>query len=129
MLKKTIKYTNYNDETKEKDFLFNLKKSELADLQYRTPKGFIAYIESITEAQDSVALWEAFREIVLLSYGKKSDDGERFIKSDELRKEFEETEAFSELIMELITVDGAAANFINAVMPKDLVEAADKQPV
>ena len=123
MLKKTIEYTNYNDEKKSKDYFFNLKKSELADLQYKTPKGFIHYIETITEAQDTVALWNAFREIVLLSYGVKSDDGERFMKSDQLRKEFEETEAFSELIVELITVDGAAADFINQVMPQDLVNA------
>lgn len=120
MLKKTIKYTNYNGEEKEKTFLFNLKKSELVDLNFSTPQGFIEYINKITEAEDSVAIWKAFRDIVLMAYGEKSDDGERFVKSDELSKAFEETEAFSELVMELIDSSDAAANFINGIMPKDL---------
>ena len=102
MLRKTIKYTNYDGVEKEKDFFFNLKKSELVDLQYKTSKGFIAYIEEITKAGDNSELWKAFRDIVLLAYGEKSDDGERFMKSEEISKAFEETEAFSVLIMELI---------------------------
>ena len=122
MLKKTIKYKNYDGVEREKDYFFNLKKSELVDLQYKTSKGFIAYIEEITKAGDSSELWKAFRDIVLMAYGEKSDDGERFMKSPEISKAFEETEAFSVLIMELIEKDGAASDFINGIMPKDLTE-------
>lgn len=124
MLKKTITYTNYNDEQKTKDYYFNLKKSELIDLQFSTAKGFMDYIEEITKIQDNVKIWKAFRDIVLLAYGEKSDDGERFVKSDELRKSFEETEAFSELIYELMSNETAAANFINGIMPADLTAQA-----
>lgn len=125
MLKKTIKYTNYDGAEREKDFFFNLKKSELVDLQYKTSKGFITYIEEITKAGDSSELWKAFRDIVLMAYGEKSDDGERFMKSPEISKAFEETEAFSVLIMELIEKDGAASDFINGIMPKDLTEKSE----
>lgn len=122
MLKKTIKYTNYDGVEKEKDYFFNLKKSELVDLQFKTPKGFIAYIDEVTKSEDPSALWKAFRDIVLLAYGEKSEDGERFMKSEEISKAFEETEAFSVLVMELIEKDGAAADFINGIMPNDLTE-------
>ena len=125
MLKKTIKYTNYNDEKKSNDYYFHLKKSELIDLQFSTAEGFITYIEEITKTNDQTKIWKAFRDIVLLAYGKKSEDGERFIKSDEIRREFEETEAFSELIYELMTNETAAADFINAIMPADLVAEAN----
>lgn len=125
MLKKTIKYTNYDGVEREKDFFFNLKKSELVDLQYKTSKGFITYIEEITKAGDSSELWKAFRDIVLMAYGEKSDDGERFMKSPEISKAFEETEAFSVLIMELIEKEGAASDFINGIMPKDLTEKSE----
>ena len=125
MLKKTIKYTNYDGAEREKDFFFNLKKSELVDLQYKTSKGFIAYIEEITKAGDNSELWKAFRDIVLMAYGEKSDDGERFMKSPEISKAFEETEAFSVLIMELIEKEGAASDFINGIMPKDLTEKSE----
>ena len=124
MLKKTIKYTNYDGVEKEKDFFFNLKKSELVDLQYKTRKGFIAYIEEITKSEDPSALWKAFRDIVLLAYGEKSADGERFMKSEEISKAFEETEAFSVLIMELIEGENSAADFINGIMPADLPEVS-----
>lgn len=127
MLKKTITYTNYNDEKKTKDYYFNLKKSELIDLQYSTAKGFMDYIEEITKTQDNVRIWKAFRDIVLLAYGEKSNDGERFVKSDELRKSFEETEAFSELIYELMSNETAAADFINGIMPKDLAEKVKQE--
>ena len=125
MLKKIIKYTNYDGVEKEKDFFFNLKKSELVDLQYKTKKGFLAYIEEITKAGDNSELWKAFRDIVLLAYGVKSDDGERFMKSPEISKAFEETEAFSVLIMELIEKDNAASDFINGIMPSDLSEKSE----
>ena len=92
------------------------------DLQFKTPKGFIAYIDEITKSEDSSALWKAFRDIVLLAYGEKSADGERFMKSEEISKAFEETEAFSVLVMELIEKDGAAADFVNGIMPNDLTE-------
>ena len=124
MLKKTIKYTNYDGVEREKDYFFNLKKSELIDLQYKTPKGFISYIEEITKSGDNSELWKAFRDIVLLAYGEKSDDGERFMKSPEISKAFEETEAFSVLIMELIEEDNAASDFINGIMPDDLGKSA-----
>lgn len=127
MLKKTITYTNYNDEKKTKDYYFNLKKSELIDLQYSTAKGFMDYIEEITKTQDNVRIWKAFRDIILLAYGEKSNDGERFVKSDELRKSFEETEAFSELIYELMSNETAAADFINGIMPKDLAEKVKQE--
>lgn len=120
MLKKTLKYTNYDGVEREKDYFFNLKKSELIDLQYKTPKGFISYIEEITKSGDNSELWKAFRDIVLLAYGEKSDDGERFMKSEEISKAFEETEAFSVLIMELIEEDDAASDFINGIMPADI---------
>lgn len=126
MLKKTIKYTNYDGVEKEKDFFFNLKKSELVDLQYKTSKGFISYIEEITQAGDNSELWKTFRDIVLMAYGEKSDDGERFMKSQEISRAFEETEAFSVLIMELIEKDGSASDFINGIMPDDLSELENK---
>lgn len=127
MLKKTITYTNYNDEQKTGDFYFNLKKSELIDMQYSTPKGFMEYLDRITKTEDQVEIWRTFRDIVLKAYGEKSDDGERFIKTPDRAKAFEETEAFSELIYELMSSSTAAADFINGIMPKDLVERAKQE--
>ena len=49
------------------------------------------------------------------------------IRMDDPNENFTETEAYSILYMQLATNDKAAAEFVNGVFPKDVVEAAKKQ--
>jgi hypothetical protein len=117
MLKKTIKYTDYNGNEREEDFYFNFSKAEIVKLQY-SHGGFENYVKRITNAVDTEALINEFSKFVLDAYGVKSDDGKRFIKNDELREAFSQTEAYVEIFMELATNDEAATNFVNHVGPK-----------
>ena len=55
-------------------------------------------------------------------YGEKSPDGRRFIKSKELSEAFEQTEAYSNLYVELATDSDSAAKFVNGIIPADLVK-------
>lgn len=118
MLKQTIKYTDYDGNEREEDFYFNLTKAEIMEMQLSTAGGLEKKIQSIVAAQDTKKIIEIFKEIIIKSYGVKSPDGKRFIKNDEVRAEFLETEAFSELFMQLATDDKAAAKFINGITPK-----------
>ena len=127
MLKKTITYTDFNDVERTEDFYFNLKKSELMELQLGIDGGMTQYIQKLVSAQDMPKLMDLFKKIIKTAYGVKSDDGRRFIKSDEIFKEFEETEAYSELFMEISTDDKKAADFFNAIIPPELVADAQKQ--
>lgn len=124
MLKKTIKYTDYNGIEREETFWFNLSKAEIADMELSSKGGMQAYIQAIIDEQDNKELVRLFKEVILKSYGKKSIDGKRFEKSEELSKEFSETEAYVELYMELVGDANKAAEFINAVVPKELAEQA-----
>lgn len=117
MLKKTIVYTDYNGNERKEDFYFNLSKAEAMEMQLSTTGGLSQMIENIIAAQDTPALIKIFKELVLKSYGKKSDDGRRFIKSPEIAEEFSQTEAYSILFMELATDDVAAAEFVNGITP------------
>ena len=74
-------------------------------------------INRIIAEQDGKRIIELFKDLVLRSYGKKSDDGRRFIKSQELREDFAQTEAYSDLFMELATDADAAAKFVNGIVP------------
>lgn len=120
MITKKIKYEDYLGNVREDEFMFHLKKTELLDLNAEKEGGFLNYIQNIINSQDEGKLWVAFKEVVELSYGKRSEDGLRFIKSRELTKEFEETEAFPTLITEFIEQPGAAEAFINGIMPADM---------
>lgn len=118
MFKKTIKYVDYKGNEREEDFYFNITKSELVEMELAKKGGMSEYLEKITKAQtkDELVLW--FKKIILKAYGEKSDDGRRFMKSEEISKAFSETEAFNQLYMELIVDEKKAAEFVNAVVPE-----------
>lgn len=123
MLAKQITYTDYDGVTRTETFYFNLSKAEIAEMQLTHPGGYAEYLERIIEAKDQAELVKTFKVLVLNSYGVKSEDGKRFRKSEELSKEFEESEAYSELFMELLSDTDAASNFVNGIMPKiDMTE-------
>ena len=120
MLKKTIKYKDFNGNEREEDFYFNLMQSEIAELELSTVGGFTESIQKIIQTQDGPEIIKQFKKIILKSYGEKSADGKRFIKSDELSEAFSQTNAYSELFMELATDDEAASAFINGIVPDEL---------
>lgn len=125
MLKKRIEYVDYDGNDRAEDFYFNLTKAEITELELSTEGGLQNMIEKIIDAKDTPQIIQFFKKIILLSYGEKSPDGRRFIKSKELSDEFTQTEAYSELFMELATDDKAAAAFVNGIIPKDLAMEAD----
>lgn len=117
MLKKTIKYTDYNGNEREEDFYFNLTKAEVAEMELSINGGLAALITKITQEIDQAAIVELFKELILKSYGEKSLDGKYFIKNEEVRTKFSQTEAYSELFMEIATETDAAVEFVNGIVP------------
>ena len=120
MLKKTIKYTDYNGETREEDFYFNLSKAEVTEMELSKEGGMSEYIKKISATQNGPELIKLFKDIIIKSYGEKSLDGKRFIKNKELTEAFTQTEAYSELFVELASNADEAVKFINGIMPKNM---------
>ena len=128
MLKKTIKYTDYNNVERTEDFYFNLTKAEIMEMELSTTGGLAEMITRIVAAQDQPAIIKVFKDLVLKAYGEKSPDGKRFVKSDEIAVAFAQTEAYSILFMELATDADAAAKFINGIVPADMAQQAAIAP-
>lgn len=126
MIKKTITYTDYNGVERTEDFFFNLTKAELMEMELGTKGGFSEMIQRIVAAQETPEIIKIFKELLLKSYGEKSADGKRFVKSEEISSAFSQTEAYSQLFMELATDDKIASDFINAIVPKDVATEAAK---
>ena len=124
MITKTIKYTDYNGEEREENFLFNLTKAELMELEMGTTGGLAETIKKIVETKDTPSIIKIFKDLILKAYGEKSADGRRFIKINDagvpLSIGFSQTEAYSQLFMELATDADAASKFIKGVIPSDL---------
>lgn len=119
MLKKTIKYTDYNGVEREEDFYFNLSKAEITEMELSVDGGMSQMLEQIVKSQNNKEIIGMFKEIILKAYGEKSADGRRFIKSKEVTDGFAQTEAFSELFIELALDENKAADFIKGILPND----------
>lgn len=119
MLKKTMKSVNFNGEEITEDLYFNLTKAELMELELGTSGGMAEKLQAIINTKDVPEIIKKFKEIILMSYGVKSEDGKRFIKSKELSDQFAQTQAYSDLYMLLATDSNEAAAFINAIIPDD----------
>ena len=125
MLEKKITYTDYNGIERTENFYFNLSKSELIELQASVDGGLDGYLTKIASRLDAPKIMKFFRDLILRSYGEKSDDGRRFIKSKELSAAFSQTEAYDKLFVSLVTDADAGVEFINGIMPKDLSDKAN----
>lgn len=120
MLKKTITYTDFDGNTRTEDLYFNLSKTEVIELEVSEEGGFGNLMQKIVEANDNKMILHYFKQFIKKAYGEKSEDGRRFIKSEQLSEEFTQTPAFDELIMEFFEKPDYAAEFLVSLVPKDL---------
>lgn len=127
MLRKKIAYQDFNGVERKEEFWFNLTEAELMELQFGTVGGFEEMVRKIISTQDKPKLMSLFKEIILMSYGIKSDDGRQFIKNAAVRDAFAQTNAYSKLYMELITDEKAAADFINGIVPSNISGKLNKE--
>lgn len=123
MLKKSITYTDYEGNEKTREYRFHLSKADLLEMEFSTPGGMQQLIEVIIEREDIKRLTNLIKDIILNSYGELSDDGTHFVKiknGHRLAEDFQQTEAYSELYMELNTNETALTEFIEGVIPANL---------
>ena len=129
MLKKTVTYEDPFNPGKEisEDLYFNLTKAELVEMEMRVGgDGLKAHLENIAAAQNGQQIMDEMKGIILKAYGKRTENG-KFIKNDQLREEFESSEAYSTLFMEMVTEADAAVEFVNGIMPKGLADENQAQ--
>jgi len=120
MLKKTITYKDYSGLERKEDFYFNLSKSEITEMELSIEGGLQNKMERLISEQNGGEIIRVIKDIILRSYGQKSEDGRRFIKGEEISKAFSETPAYDQLFMSLVTDAEEAANFIKGIVPEDL---------
>lgn len=122
MVKKTVTYKDYKGTERTEDFYFNLNKAEVMEMELGVNGGMAEMIQRIVDAKDGPTIIKIFKDVVLRSYGKISDDGRQFIKNEKLKNEFAQTEAYVEIFTTLATDSKAAADFVNGIMPKEAVK-------
>lgn len=130
MLKKTMTTVDFGGTERTEDYYFNLTKAEIMEMQLCTDGGFVETVKKIVEAKNQLELTRLFKKIICASYGVLSPDGRKFVKNQQVLDDFMATQAYSDLYIELLSGDGKAAeDFVNGIMPKDLINEAAKAPV
>jgi hypothetical protein len=122
MLKKTVQYENFDGETVYEDCYFNLTKAELVDMsaEYGEGEDMAAKLRKIANSNNKFDIIPVFKDILRRAYGRRSEDGKRFVKKPEYWDEFVSSEPFSVIFMEICTDGEKSAEFIRAIIPKDL---------
>ena len=127
MLKRTFKFVDYNGNPRTEDHYFNLTQAEVTELELSVDGGLTAMINRVVQAQNGRQIIDTMKDIILKSYGVKSPDGRRFIKNQEVRDAFAQTEAHSQLFMELATNAKAASDFVAGIIPAKEDVASDAE--
>lgn len=125
MLKKSITFKNYDDESVTQDFWFHLTKAELVELRLTKGEGFDDYLKGIAATNDMTVILPLFKEIIALTVGERDEEKKRFVKSKDYTDNFMYSEAYSELFVEFMTDIESFVTFIQGVIPKDLADQVD----
>lgn len=120
MLRKEIKYKDFDGNDASDICYFNLSKTEIIKMQVGKAGGLTGFLQRLIETKDENLVVEQFDEFILKSYGVKSEDGKRFIKSPELSHAFSQSLAYDALFMELATDAEKMVEFITGLVPKEL---------
>lgn len=120
MLKKMIKYEDYNGETREEAFFFSLNRAELLRMNMTKRGGFERYLQNLIDEKDPEKLTVMFESFILNSYGVKSEDGTRFMKTPEIVEDFKSSAAYAQLFLEMATDLDKFTEFIMGIVPADL---------
>lgn len=129
MLKREIKFEDFNGNQTSEICYFNLSKPEIIMLEASHETGFGNFLQRLLESNNNAQLVQQFREIILMAYGEKSEDGKHFLKSEERKNLFSQSAAYEELFMELASDPDILMEFIKGVFPKDIVVQIDQAQV
>lgn len=127
MIKKTVKYTDYNGIERTENCYFNITKSEAMEMQFESGGNLPDILQKMIDEKDQVKLGRMFKDLIVKTYGIKSDDGKRFIKSKEISEAFEQTPAYDEIYMDLLTHEDHAVAFVKGILPADVAKEIAKE--
>lgn len=133
MIKRTINYTDFDGNQRTEDAYFNMTRTELLAFSFDIPDDVTNAVNAnnvdieaagakLLEKLGKSGIFNFVKDLVFKAYGKKSEDGRRFIKSNEFSTEFTQTLAYDEFMIDLFSDDKKATEFINGIIPAEMAE-------
>lgn len=119
MFKQTITYVNFNDEEVSKDFYFHMSKPEFVMLGVGA-EAMDERIKRMVATNDAKAVLDELDSILKLAVGRKSEDGESFVKDQKAWNDFRFSPAYDEFVMHLMIEPNRMVEFINQLIPEKM---------
>lgn len=129
MFKHTVKYVDFDGNNREEDLYFHLSPAEMTQFEYSVKGGMKNLLEKAIKAQDGPTMMKFYVRMVEMAYGRKSNDGRRFEKSNEIYNDFSQTNAYNAFFMQLVTDEAFAKKFVDAVFPDMTPYAANNAAI
>jgi len=126
VFKKTIEYTDFNGDKQSRDFYFHLTKAEIGAFAHGKD-ALKERFDKIVNSKDGFAILDQFRWFIKIGCGKRSEDGQRFIKTEEAQSELLDSPAFDVLLEELSTSANGALEFIGKLFPQEVMDKMQEQ--
>lgn len=121
MIKKTIQYHDFDGDVREDDFYFSLNQVQFTRINRMFPGGLEAYVAKIAKDKDADEMFRVIDVLVSEAYGERSGNG--FVKvtpnGQKLADFFTNTEAYDNLLTELISDENALINFLSGCLNQD----------
>ena len=127
MIKKNITYFDFDGEERTDAFYFNLSKAELMDIELDYDGNMSRAMNTMLEKRDMKGVLGLLGKLVRKAYGEKSADGRRFLKNQELEDSFATTDAYSNLLIELVNDENKLRAFVTGVIPTDMRTEVEKK--
>lgn len=134
MFIKTVEYEDFLGNSRTETCYFNLTQSEILDFAMELPSGVSDAIDDPNNINEQEAaakivatignkgVIDFLKTLLLKSYGIPSEDGRKFNKNEEIARDFSQTIAYDTILMELMSDDAAANEFVSKVLPAKLLD-------
>ena len=119
MIKRTLTFEDpFTEESVTQDYYFHLSKADIIRIMGRDREGdWEKYVQNVVESGDSDTIFNFIEDIIKQSVGKRTPDG-LFVKPRDYAEAFVASEAYGELVVELIQNAKMAEEFFRGVVGK-----------
>lgn len=128
MLKKTIRYTDFNGVEREEDLYFNLSEAELLEMAVHHEmgvEGVAAFFKGLGERKDPKEVIPAIKNLLILAYGERSEDGKYFRKGEDITDNFVSSAAYHEMFMQMMSDADTITSFFKGALPSKYLAAME----
>lgn len=126
MFARTFEYTGYDGKKHKDTWWFNLSEAELYKLELSNLGGFNGMMNKLLRESKPGEIVEVFENLILSAVGERSVDGRKFIKNEEIRNDFYQSKAFSDLFVEMVKDGNKLAEFLRGAIPEEVAAALAK---